>query len=148
RFETHARAAYRAWPIPLLRLHLVRRGGEWWVATAEPVPLKRLKPAEREALLEALSGNGKTAIGGAYPPLATKRASIAVLYDDDDTFSPSTPETIEHLERVAASMNVYVHRIGLDEIDRLPEYDALFIRVLTGVREPAFQFALRAEMLD
>src|SRR5690606_93729 len=28
------------------------------------------------------------------------------------------------------------------------EYDALFIRTLTGVREPSFQFALRAEMLD
>src|SRR5690606_14337250 len=55
---------------------------------------------------------------------------------------------IEHLERIAASLNVYVHRLGLDEIDRLAEYDALFIRALTGVREPAFQFALRAEMLD
>jgi glutathione synthase/RimK-type ligase-like ATP-grasp enzyme len=45
-------------------------------------------------------------------------------------------------------MNVHVHRITLGELRRLPEYDALFIRVLTGVSEPAFQFALRAEALD
>src|SRR5690606_35846071 len=68
--------------------------------------------------------------------------------DEGDPFSPSTPETLERLERVAARMNVHAHRIGLDELDRLGEYDALFIRTLTGVREPSFQFALRAEMLD
>src|SRR5690606_33243100 len=103
---------------------------------------------EREQLVRALTRNGSPAIGGMTPPLETKRASIAVLFDDDDPFAPSTPETIAHLERLAAANNVYVHRLGLDELDRLPEYDALFIRTLTGVREPSFQFALRAEMLD
>lgn len=148
RFEKHSRAAYRAWPIPILRLHLLRKGDEWWVANAETVPLKRLKPVEHAALVERLSRNGRPGIRAAAPPTATKRASIAVLYDEDDTFSPSNPEAVDQLARFASSMNVYVHRLGLDEIDRLSEYDALFIRVLTGVREPSFQFALRAEMLD
>jgi len=148
RFEKAARAAYRAWPIPVLRLHFVPKGGEWWVADAEPIPLKRLRAEEREQLIRALEKDETTAIGGVSPPLETKRASIAVLYEDGGQFAPSTPETIEHLEHVAAKSNVYVHRLGLDELDRLPEYDALFIRTLTGVREPSFQFALRAEMLD
>lgn len=148
RFEKHSRAAYRAWPIPILRLHLLRKGDEWWVARAETVPLKRLNPTEYAALLDRLARSGRPAIKAGAPPAETKRASIAVLYDEADTFSPSDPEAIDQLERIAASMNVYVHRLGLDEIDRLSEYDALFIRVLTGVREPSFQFALRAEMLD
>jgi glutathione synthase/RimK-type ligase-like ATP-grasp enzyme/gamma-glutamyl:cysteine ligase YbdK (ATP-grasp superfamily) len=147
-FQRAARATYRAWPIPLMRLRFARRGDEWWVANAEPVPLKRLTPPEHAELVRTLSMDGQAAIEGASPPMETKRASVAVLFDEEDPFTPSTPETIEHLERVAAGMNVYVHRLGLDEIDRLPEYDALFIRSLTGVREPAFQFALRAEMLD
>src|SRR5688572_15606874 len=53
RFEKHSRAAYRAWPIPVLRLHLVQKVGEWWVANAEPVALKRLKPEERGSLITA-----------------------------------------------------------------------------------------------
>ena len=141
RFEHAARAAYRAWPIPVLRLHFVPKNGEWWVANAEPVPLKRLRTDERDQLVLALKKDGWRAIGGRAPPLETKRASIAVLFDDDDQFAPSTPETIAHLERLAAVNNVYVHRLGLDELDRLPEYDALFIRTLTGVREPSFQLA-------
>src|SRR5690606_24393071 len=55
RFEKHSRAAYRAWPIPILRLHLLRKGDEWWVASAETVPLKRLSPDEYAALVERLS---------------------------------------------------------------------------------------------
>jgi glutathione synthase/RimK-type ligase-like ATP-grasp enzyme len=66
----------------------------------------------------------------------------------DDIFSPSSPETIDRLERVASRMNVHVHRISPGELRKLPEYDALFIRTLTGVSEQAFQFALRAEALD
>jgi len=147
-FREAAAAAYRAWPIPLLRLTFIRGAGQWWVADAEPVSLKKLDGSERAELVARLSGDDLGAIRGGMPPLKTKRASIAVLFEEDEPFSPSTPETIGHLERTAAAMNVYVHRLGLDDIDRLPEYDALFIRCLTGVREPSFQFALRAEMLD
>lgn len=148
RFEKAAMAAWRAWPIPAIRLHFVPKGEEWWVANAEPVPLNRLGADERQQLVRALAKGASAAIGGVSPPPETKRASIAVLFDPYDPFSPSTLETIQHLERVAARNNIYVHRLGLDEIDRLAEYDALFIRSLTGVREPSFQFALRAEMLD
>jgi glutathione synthase/RimK-type ligase-like ATP-grasp enzyme/gamma-glutamyl:cysteine ligase YbdK (ATP-grasp superfamily) len=148
RFEEAARAAFHAWPVPVLRLNFVQRGEEWWVAAAEPVPLRRLRPDERDSLARALNEADRTAIGREPQPPRVKRASIAVLFDDDDPFAPSTGETIDHLAAVAASGNVYVHRLGLDELDRLAEFDALFIRSLTGVREPSFQFALRAEMLD
>ncbi len=148
RFEAAAGAAFRAWPIPLLRLEFVRKGQEWWVAGAEPVPLKRLDGAQRSRLVETLLHDAKKAIARPPPPLAAKRASIAVLWNAGDRFSPSSVETLDHLERVASAGNIHVHRLGLDELDQLPEYDALFIRTLTGVREPSFQFALRAEMLD
>jgi glutathione synthase/RimK-type ligase-like ATP-grasp enzyme/gamma-glutamyl:cysteine ligase YbdK (ATP-grasp superfamily) len=70
-----------------------------------------------------------------------------VLFDEADVWSPSSPETIDKLERVAARMNVHVHRIGLGDLAKLGEYDALFVRALTGVSEPAFPFVLRAEAL-
>lgn len=147
-FEDAVRAVYRVWPVPVLRLRFARKQEEWWVANAEPLPLTRLPAAERERLIAALLDDQTLAIGDLSPQQESKRASIAVLFSEDDPFAPSTVETIEHLEQVAASMNLYVDRIGLDEIERLPEFDALFIRTLTGVRDPSFQFALRAEMLD
>jgi glutathione synthase/RimK-type ligase-like ATP-grasp enzyme/gamma-glutamyl:cysteine ligase YbdK (ATP-grasp superfamily) len=142
-----ARSVFEAWPIPLARVRFARREGAWGVASVEPVPLRRLGDTDRARLVEALREASRNRLTAAWPARALKRASIAVLFDETDPFTPSSRETIEHLERFASSRDVHVHRIGLDDIDRLGEYDALFIRTLTGVREPSFQFALRAESL-
>ncbi|HEV2131831.1 MAG TPA: RimK family protein, partial [Longimicrobiaceae bacterium] len=148
RFQAAALAAFRDWPMPVLRLQFVHEEGEWRVAQVAPVPVHQLAAEERARFLEVLGNETLVLRRGAAAPREARRASIAVLVDEDDVFSPSSPETIDRLERVAARMNVHLRRIGLDEIARLGEYDALFIRALTGVREPAFQFALRAEALD
>ena len=147
RFRAVALAVYRIAPAPVLRLTLVRRDGEWAVSAVEPVPAHRLDEAGREALCRALEDPRRVVRRGTEPPREERRAAIAVLHEPGDPFAPSSPETLDRLERVASRMNVHVRRIGLDELPRLAEYDALFIRALTGVAEPAFQFALRAEAL-
>ncbi|HEX6371776.1 MAG TPA: glutamate-cysteine ligase family protein [Longimicrobium sp.] len=147
RFRNTALAVYREWPAPVLRLQLVREEGEWKVTAIAPVPPHRLREEDRRQLCEALADQKRVVRRGKEAPREERRASIAVLVDPDDVFSPSSPETLDRLERIAQRMNVHVRRIGLDELHKLPEYDALFIRALTGVSEPAFQFALRAEAL-
>jgi glutathione synthase/RimK-type ligase-like ATP-grasp enzyme/gamma-glutamyl:cysteine ligase YbdK (ATP-grasp superfamily) len=147
RFRSTALAVYREWPAPVLRLQLLREEGEWKVTALAPVPPHRLSAAEHARLCEALGDQKRIVRRGTEPPREERRASLAVLHDPDDVFSPSSPETLDRLERVAARRNVHVRRIGLDELHKLPEYDALWIRALTGVSEPAFQFALRAEAL-
>ncbi|MDB4949610.1 MAG: Glutamate--cysteine ligase [Gemmatimonadetes bacterium] len=148
RFRQAALSVFREWPLPVMRIRFVHEEEEWKVTGVEPVALHRLARAEREALVAALGDERRVLRRGTEAPRELKRASIAVLFDERDPFRPSTPETLDRLERVAARMNVFVHRIGLDDLDRLGEYDALFIRALTGVSEPSFPFALRAEALD
>jgi glutathione synthase/RimK-type ligase-like ATP-grasp enzyme/gamma-glutamyl:cysteine ligase YbdK (ATP-grasp superfamily) len=148
RFQRAALAVYREWPAPVLRLQLVSEDEEWKVTQVAAAAPHHLSADERADLVRALADPERVVRRGREVPRETVRASIAVLVDAGDPFSPSSPETIDRLERVAARMNVHLHRIGLGDIRKLPEYDALFIRVLTGVSEPAFQFALRAESLD
>jgi glutathione synthase/RimK-type ligase-like ATP-grasp enzyme/gamma-glutamyl:cysteine ligase YbdK (ATP-grasp superfamily) len=147
RFRNTALAVYREWPAPVLRLQLVREEGEWKVTAVAPVPPHRLEEEDRARLCAAMADHKRIVRRGTEAPREERRASIAVLVDADDVFSPSSPETLDRLERIAQRLNVHVRRIGLDELHKLPEYDALFIRALTGVSEPAFQFALRAEAL-
>lgn len=148
RFQRAALAVYREWPAPVLRLQLVSEDEEWKVTQVAAAAPHHLSADERAQLVHALADPERVVRRGREAPRETVRASIAVLVDPGDPFSPSSPETIDRLERVAARMNVHLHRIGLGDLRKLPEYDALFIRVLTGVSEPAFQFALRAEALD
>ncbi len=145
RFQQAASAVFREWPAPLLRMQVVQEDEVWkisQVASASPHTLVR---RERQLLSEALGTY--TTQRHRHPTRATTRASVAVLVDPGNKFSPSSPETIERLERVGARLNVHVARITLHDLRRLPEYDALFIRCHTGVTSPAFQFSLRAEAL-
>jgi glutathione synthase/RimK-type ligase-like ATP-grasp enzyme/gamma-glutamyl:cysteine ligase YbdK (ATP-grasp superfamily) len=151
-FGEVAARVYRVWPAPLLQMRLLHEDGLWKVAGLAHASPAVLDAAQR-ALLAATVTRGLRALrklGAAVadPRREAVRASIAVLLDARDPFSASSPETVERLAEVAARMNVHVARIGATDLRRLPEYDALFIRSLTGVSLPSFQFALRAEALD
>ncbi|HEX6558010.1 MAG TPA: glutamate-cysteine ligase family protein [Longimicrobiales bacterium] len=145
RFRRAARAVYSEWPAPLLRMQVVREADQWKIAEVAAASPHELTEAEQRGLLAALSDDRRFIKARAPGSHETVRASIAVLTDASDPFSPSSPETIDRLERVAARMNVHVARLGLQDLRKLSEYDALFVRSHTGVTHPAFQFAVRAE---
>lgn len=148
RFHAVAAGVFGVWPAPLLAIRVLREDGIWKVAGVTHASPADLSPGERRLLVDTVTDDMKALRRGSAAARDTVRASIAVLLDDADPFSASSAETIERLERVAATMNVHVARIGAGDLRRLPEYDALFIRSLTGVKLPSFQFALRAEALD
>ncbi|MGQ0561049.1 MAG: glutamate-cysteine ligase family protein [Gemmatimonadota bacterium] len=145
RFQRAARAVYTEWPAPLLRMQVVREDGQWKIAQVAAAAPDELSADERAKLIAIL--NDDCRFERRDRPRETIRAALAVLVDPANPFSPSSAETIDRLERVAARMNVHVARIGLNDLRRLSEYDALFVRAHTGVTHTAFQFALRAEAL-
>jgi glutathione synthase/RimK-type ligase-like ATP-grasp enzyme/gamma-glutamyl:cysteine ligase YbdK (ATP-grasp superfamily) len=147
RFQSVAASVFEVWPAPLLRLRVMHEEGQWKVVRVEPLPVDTVQSNELRRLAAALQGDLRGLQRGGTPRDSV-RASIAVLIDPGEEFNASGDETIDRLERVAARMNVHIARIMTTDLRRLPEYDALFIRSLTGVKLPAFQFALRAEALD
>jgi glutathione synthase/RimK-type ligase-like ATP-grasp enzyme/gamma-glutamyl:cysteine ligase YbdK (ATP-grasp superfamily) len=149
RFHDPAAAVHDVWPAPLLRIRVVHEDGQWKVADVAHASPRELNDVQRQLLADMVTRNAKVLRrGAAARERDSVRGSIAVLLDDADPFSASSAETIERLAEVAAGMGVHVARITAGDLRRLPEYDALFIRSLTGVRLPSFQFALRAEALD
>ncbi|HEY0810747.1 MAG TPA: RimK family protein, partial [Longimicrobiales bacterium] len=145
RFQQIASAVFREFPAPLLRVQIVHEESTWKISQVATLSPRELTAAQLKELGEALRSyrtNSTT-----RRSRETTRASLAVLLDPGSHFSPSTPETIDRLERVASRMNVHLARLTLQDLRRLPEYDAVFIRAHTSVTHPAFQFAVRAEAL-
>ncbi|MCA9606598.1 MAG: RimK-like ATPgrasp N-terminal domain-containing protein, partial [Myxococcales bacterium] len=142
-----ARAAakvYRRLPVPVAALSFVKIEGTWHLYDLRAQSADDLDEAARAQLSERIrSGRVETGLAAAGPV----RASLAVLYDPADPFKPTYDEGLTRLEKVGERMGVAVRRIGLHEIDRVAEHDALFLRVLTGPHLPAFRFAQRAESL-
>jgi glutathione synthase/RimK-type ligase-like ATP-grasp enzyme len=137
-----ARRVFAAWPLPLTEVSLVRDAGRWRLVDLTPVPLDALTADERRVLGEAIARLGPKSLEP-----ADTLPSLAVLWDGADPSSASSAETIDRLARVALARGLRVERIGTEDLDRLGQHDALWIRVLTGVDQPAWRFATRAEAL-
>jgi glutathione synthase/RimK-type ligase-like ATP-grasp enzyme len=74
------------------------------------------------------------------------RHSIAVLYDPKEVLPPSSLKTLMHWAKVAAPLGVEVEPITRKDLSRLAEFDALFIRETTSIRNHTYHFARRAMM--
>ncbi len=136
-----ASRVFRAWPFPVLDVGAVRENNKWRVFTVQPRRIAKVDTGIRDRLLHALEE------GPRGTEDVNKQRSVAVLFDPTDPYRASTPETIERLERVFRKRGLRLETIGVDEVDRVGEHDGLFIRTLTGVDQPAWRFALRAESL-
>jgi glutathione synthase/RimK-type ligase-like ATP-grasp enzyme/gamma-glutamyl:cysteine ligase YbdK (ATP-grasp superfamily) len=137
---------HQRFPVPVCRLSFARVEGAWRLFHLEPYSIDKLDVEQRDAFAQCLR-SGKLFPQLTAPRSAETRASLAVLFDPGDPFKPSDSATLDRLERVAARQGLRVTRIGLGDLDRVSEHDALFLRCLTGPDLPAFRFAQRAEAL-
>ncbi len=142
RYRTLARALYRAFPHPLLEAEVVRTPRGLRVRALRSGSYADLDASERARLRAAYGGRPGT------PARSQAVAySLAVLHDPADPHAPSNRDALHRLRKVAKRMGVAVEVLGLDDIARVADHDALFVRTLTGVDEPSFAFVQRAASL-
>jgi len=79
-------------------------------------------------------------------PRSVPRYSIAVLHDPNETLPPSNLDTLRHWAKMAAPLGVEVEPITRKELARLAEFDGLFIRETTSIRNHTYYFSRRATM--
>jgi glutathione synthase/RimK-type ligase-like ATP-grasp enzyme len=143
RFQRFARAVFDWFRAPILRVSLVERDGRWQVSRITLGRLETLRSAEAALLAAALAQSDRGRI--VVPAIRTApRWSLAVLYDPKEALPPSTPETLDRMARAFVKDGIAVTRLGADDLDRLAEFDALFIRQTTSVADVSFRFAARA----
>jgi glutathione synthase/RimK-type ligase-like ATP-grasp enzyme len=130
--------------IPMLRAHFDRPGLRWQlrdlrilgVADVQPDARPSIAESAREYMARSARPHARAPAGGS--------ASVAILYDHDEPEPPSNPGAIEKLCDAARALGMRASIIGRDDIDRLPQFDALFIRDTTNVNHYTYQFARRA----
>lgn len=145
RFRKHGAAVFRVYPFPLLGIRLYREEERWNVGQLVPRFYNELSPAETELLLAELR-EGDFARVDTVPdrPVPDR---LAVLMSDDESYSPSDDLTLGCLRKAGARQGLQVERIGRQDLTRLGDYDALFIRTVTGLDHYSFAFAQKAESL-
>ena len=56
-----------------------------------------------------------------------------MLHDPQEKLPPSSQESIRHFVKVAQRFSIDVEPFQTGDLDKLAEYDALFIRVTTSI---------------
>jgi glutathione synthase/RimK-type ligase-like ATP-grasp enzyme len=120
------------------------KGDEWrFIQKIELTPLARCSTEQKAFFAEALKAHtGRK--WRAPKSRSAPRHSIAVLYDPKEQLPPSNKATLMHWAKLAAPLGVEVEPITRKDLGRLAEYDALFIRETTSIRNHTYRFARRA----
>ncbi len=69
---------------------------------------------------------------------------LAILVNPDDHSAPSDEKAIKKFCQAAENMGLSTEIITKNDFDRIPEFDALFIRETTAVNHHTYRFSRRA----
>ncbi len=70
---------------------------------------------------------------------------LAILYDKDSPYSPSNNAAIVQFQRAAEKLNIATEIIRAEDLYRLPDFAALFIRDTTHPANHTYEFAIDAQ---
>jgi glutathione synthase/RimK-type ligase-like ATP-grasp enzyme len=113
------------------------------VEKAHPLRMSDLAPQEKAqvgmAAMECLRGHRAS-----QPEPAAQRPKLAILYNEDGADKPSNSQAMRRFMEAAEESGMRAEVIDRNDIGRLAEFDALFIRDTTFVNHYTYQFARSA----
>ena len=142
RYDGLSRYLFDLFRAPLLRANF-RRQEKWELDTIRTIAVNDIPESHREFVIEAATDY----FSGRKPRVrkrTTPRYDIAVLHNPEEANAPSDAAALKKFQKAAEAIGFDFELITHDEIHRLAEFDALFIRETTAVNHYTFHFAQRA----
>ena len=142
-FSPFARLLFDWFRVPILRV-IATCGERCEIERITPAAINTLEPEERAFFAHALAEHTR---GAWKRPKARDvlKYSLAVLIDPTEKDSPSDQQSLKHFARLAEKVSIDVEPIHKNDLDRLAEYDALWIRATTSIDNFTYRFARRAQ---
>jgi glutathione synthase/RimK-type ligase-like ATP-grasp enzyme len=148
--ERHAALAQQLFHLvraPLLRAHFERDGARWRLVDLKAMAAADVPPQHRSLLLRAAAEY----VTGRRTDARTLREPVlprlAILRDATENDPPSNPPALERFVAAAGEVGLQAELIGPRDIDRLGEFDGLFIRATTNVSHYTYEFSRQAAAL-
>jgi glutathione synthase/RimK-type ligase-like ATP-grasp enzyme len=129
--------------IPLISAHFERTGDRWHLnevsaLSIADVPLRDF-PLLMQAARDCLQGHRLR-----VREPAAQMPTLAILCSSDGSYEPSNTAAIRKFQKAAEDLGILAEVITRQEADRLPQFDALFIRDTTCVNHYTYQLSRQA----
>lgn len=156
--EAHASLAWQLFEclqLPLLRARFERDPGAddtamrrrgWRLVSVRALGPTDIAEQHRPAMARAAAHwlRAAGAVQGAARKDASRRPAIAILHDAGSAHTPSNPQAMRKFCEAADSAGMRCEILSHRDIERLDEFDALFIRDTTSVNHYTYLFSRRA----
>lgn len=144
RYDVLAKQLFSVLQAPLLQVQFERSNGNWVTRSIRLLGLRDLSGAHRrfaeEVGLAHLAGRNRPSNGNGHRPF-----ELAILHNPDAENVPSNELALRKFAAAASELGMRPHFITAGDFDRLPEFDALFIRDTTFLHHYTYRFARRAQ---
>ncbi|HKL14051.1 MAG TPA: RimK family protein [Balneolaceae bacterium] len=128
---------------PLLRAEFIKKDSVWILRSLQPIALDDVPDEHRPFVSEmATEFFNKRSVNR---PKKETRYDLAILVNPQEPLPPSDEKALRKFCKAAESLDFYVELITKDDISRINEFDALFIRETTSVNHHTHRIARRAE---
>ncbi len=143
-YDQLCRQIFNIFPAPLLRASFRRTSDGWEIRNISTSALTEIPgehlPALQDRATEFIQ-RGPTPVR----PRSSGRFDLAILWDKNEPNSASNEKAIQRFVRAAEKLSIDTEIINRDDLGRIGEFDALFIRSTTAVNNYTFRFARVAE---
>ena len=143
RLERFASLLFDWFRTPILEVQIASNGRRQ-IRRIAALSGSSLEPDQLDFFRQALDEYTKRA-WRAPKTRTSSKYTLAVLYDPNEQLPPSSQGTLKHFAKVAERFSIDVEPVTKKDLDRLAEFDALFIRETTAIDNHTYRFARRAQ---
>ncbi len=142
RYESLSLRLFNLFQAPMLRANFVK-DEHWMLDSIRTIAVSEIPQSHRRFVVEAASDyfSGRKR---RLKKRSTPRFDIAVLHNPAEQHAPSNAAALKKFQKAAESIGLDYELITRNDLHRLAEFDALFIRETTAVNHYTFRFAQRA----
>lgn len=143
RYDRLSLQLYNLFQAPLLRVYFSQRGDKWKIQNMQVISARDIPDEHHEYVVEFATAyfSGKISSKKKRNPAPY---DMAILVNENEKTPPSDKKALERFVKAGEKNGFNVELINRDELHRIAEFDALFIRETTGVNHHTFRFSQRA----
>lgn len=142
RYDSLSLRLFNLFRVPLLRASFTKEK-HWQLESIRTIAVSDIPESHRNFVIDTatdyFSGRKRH-----IRKRSTPRYDIAVLHNPDEADSPSDEKALKKFQKAAEAVGLDFELITRNDMHRLAEFDALFIRETTSVNHHTFRFAQRA----
>lgn len=141
-FKDLAQQVFDQFPCPILEVRLSLKN-VWRIESVTPISFTELHEGEEEAFGQALERFSTRIWRMPHPKKYV--FDLAILVNPEEKLPPSDEAALLKFEKACDDLGIYSERITRKDMTKINEFDGLFIRETTTIKNHTYAFSHRAQ---